>query len=268
MSPPASPVEREPSGGGDGGGVKSLLTSPTKLPDQKPFRGFDITSLIRKDDDPKPDRKSPALSAGSPSTSPNISVGPPNEPPTNPYSNLFNSGLYQQYLGQLLANSGSPLSFPGPGSPPSFPPLNPMLLQAQLAMAAQSNMNQQLLNNAYPASAPSLISERLKQHRFSPYSPPNTSLAATSLGSPTGVASAFRSLAAKGGQPSPSSPPVSPPRSDSPQEKTVSPHSDKSSASVGGGPLPSDIRNIENMINGLNGTNEGRFGLSHETRIS
>ena len=43
-----------------------LTSSPTKLPDQKPFRGFDITSLIRKDDDKngscKPDRKSPVLS--------------------------------------------------------------------------------------------------------------------------------------------------------------------------------------------------------------
>ena len=28
-----------------------FVSSPTKLPDQKPFRGFDITSLIRKDDD-------------------------------------------------------------------------------------------------------------------------------------------------------------------------------------------------------------------------
>jgi hypothetical protein len=25
----------------------------------------------------------------------------------------------------------------------------------------------------------------------------------------------------------------------------------------------SEIKNIENMINGLNGTSEGRFGLSH-----
>ena len=60
--------------------------------------------------------KSPAL-AMSPCSSPNISVGPPQSPPTNPYTNLFNSGLYQQYLGQLLANGGGP------------PPLNPMLLQ-------------------------------------------------------------------------------------------------------------------------------------------
>ena len=30
---------------------KFVSSSPTKLPDQKPFRGFDITSLIRKDED-------------------------------------------------------------------------------------------------------------------------------------------------------------------------------------------------------------------------
>ena len=156
-------------------------------------------------------------------------------------------------------------SFPSPGSP-SFPPLNPMLLQAQLAMAAQTNMNQQLLNNAYPASAPSLISERLKQHRFSPYSPPNTSLAATSLGSPTGVASAFRSLAAKSQHPSAGSPPASPPHSATPPALQISPRTNTS-------PVPltpkskSDIKYIENMINGLNGNHEGgRFGLSHDGR--
>ena len=132
----------------------------TRLPEQKPFRGFDITSLIRKDGAEEErassvnraeskstnlgqrsrrlhqspntltqkltrflllageDRKSPTLGAGSPCSSPNISVGPPQSPPTNPYTNLFNSSLYQQYLGQLLANGGGPQA-----------PLNPMLLQ-------------------------------------------------------------------------------------------------------------------------------------------
>ena len=32
---------------------EKIIPSPTKLPEQKPFRGFDITSLIRKDDDNK-----------------------------------------------------------------------------------------------------------------------------------------------------------------------------------------------------------------------
>ena len=104
----------------------------TRLPEQKPFRGFDITSLIRKDgaeeaggqrassvnraeskstnlgqrsprlhqsshvdttlaknqpDLSGEDRKSPTLGAGSPCSSPNISVGPPQSPPTNPYTN-------------------------------------------------------------------------------------------------------------------------------------------------------------------------------------
>ena len=32
--------------------------------------------------------------------------------------------------------------------------------------------------------------------------------------------------------------------------------------------LLSDIKSIENMINGLNGSHEGRFGLNHDARIS
>ena len=98
----------------------------------------------------KPDRKSPLVSPACSPCSPNISVGPPQAPPSNPYTNLFSSGLYQQYLGQLLANTNNSN-------------INPMLLQAQLAMASYNNHA-------------NLISERLKQNRFSPYgSPPAVS---------------------------------------------------------------------------------------------
>ena len=43
VSPPGSPdtPPRE----------EKFCPSPTKIPEQKPFRGFDITSLIRKDDE-------------------------------------------------------------------------------------------------------------------------------------------------------------------------------------------------------------------------
>ena len=112
----------------------------------------------------KPDRKSPLVSPACSPCSPNISVGPPQSPPSNPYTNLFNSGLYQQYLGQLLANSNNSN-------------INPMLLQAQLAMASYNNHA-------------NLISERLKQNRFSPYSSPPVSSLANNIGS-AGLASAF-----------------------------------------------------------------------------
>ena len=53
VSPDLSPGERRSSGleVERENKFSSLLLSPTKLPDQKPFRGFDITSLIRKDDE-------------------------------------------------------------------------------------------------------------------------------------------------------------------------------------------------------------------------
>ena len=209
-----------------------------------------------------------------PDCSPNISVGPPQSPPNNPYSNLFSSGLYQQYLGQLLASQAT-----GPGHAP--PALNPMLLQAQLAMAAQTNLHNNPLLASYSNHA-NMISERLKQNRFSPYSSPPAS-----QHSPlnSGLASAFKALG--GGVPgsklspdeAPNSPPVSPPHSTSPppslpslpsNTSNVSPNSgsvksepDQSSSSPR---LRSDIKNIENMINGLNGTSEGRFSLSHATQ--
>ena len=252
----------------------SSLTSPTKLTDQKPFRGFDITSLIRKDDDYKPKR--PAESRSPPTSSPgspNVTVGPPMSPPSNPYANLFNSGLYQQYLGHLIANSAN-----GGGAPP----INPMLLQAQLAMAAQSNHAHLLAN--YNGSASSLISERLKQNRYSPYPPaamPN-SLTHPSLISPPGLGSAFKSLSR---HPLSSSPPVSPPHSVSPPPARSpgsigSPGTVKSEPDLEPGPIgtaavgssavaASDIKNIEKMISGLSGNSEGtRFSLSHENRIS
>ena len=172
----------------------------------------------------------------SPACSPNISVGPPQSPPSNPYTNLFSSGLYQQYLGQLLANSNNSNGLAN---------INPMILQAQLAMASYNNHA-------------NLISERLKQNRFSPYSPPVSSLA-SSIGS-NGLASAFKAL---GGSKmtADSSPPVSPPHSSSPLPGSVKSESAPSPPPATS--LRSDIKSIENMINGLNGSSEGRFSLSH-----
>ena len=187
----------------------------------------------------KPDRKSPLVSPACSPCSPNISVGPPQSPPSNPYSNLFNSGLYQQYLGQLLANTNNAN-------------INPMLLQAQLAMASYNNHA-------------NLISERLKQNRFSPYTSPPVSSLANNIGS-AGLASAFKALGA-GKVAVDHSPPVSPPHSTSPPPNMrLSPASVKSEITPSpppSAPLRSDIKSIENMINGLNGSSEGRFSLSH-----
>ena len=219
--------------------------------------------MIRKDDDYKPNRPEGRTPPCEPCISPNGRVGTPSSPcpsspPSNPYSNLFNSGLYQQYLTQLLANSGV------------SPPINPMLLQAQLAMAAQSNHAHLLAN--YNGSASSLISERLKQNRFSPYPPSVSSLSPTSHSllstSQPSLTSAFKSLSRQ----FPASPPVSPPHSVTPPMDT-SPPSQSSPVTVKSEidtsePVPSEIKNIENMINGLNGNCEGRFGLSHDSRIS
>ena len=242
------------------------LMSPARTPSEhKPFRGFDITSLIRKDDEAP--AKEPLKDSGSLPSSPNnnssptMSRGPPLEKSSNPYAGLFGSNLYQQYLGHILSSGGG-------GGPPSFPPIHPMLLQAQLAMAAQSSP---LLGPGYPgvAQASSMLAERLKQHRFSPYSrAPGPASLNTSMTSPNSSGSAFRSLTPKSVT-SASSPPVSPPSCASPSQTSLSTSPQLPSPSPG--PViktesKNDIKNIESMIQGLNGSAEGRFSLSHDVK--
>ena len=241
--------------------------SPVTTKEQKPFRGFDISSLIRKDEDEEAGDRSPA--PVSPATSPRVSLGPPVEKSSNPYSNIFNSNLYQQYLGQLLSQQQQQAALHAP-PPHHLPPFNPMLLQAQLAMAASSNP----LLGGYGGLATSIMAERMKAHRYSPYHAPvshNTSLntsVSSSLSSP-GASSAFVSL-------TPRSPPVSPPhratspvlspspRHSSPSHRYTPPtHSPTSRLSP---PAKSEIKSIENMISGLNGGEEGRFGIAHDSR--
>ena len=250
--------------------------SPTRTTEQqKPFRGFDITSLIRKDDEDckkTPTPQSPPKSPHSPNnnSSPTLSRGPPIEKSSNPYAGLFGSNLYQQYLGHLLSSqqgmSGG--GFPGSGAPPPFPPFNPMLLQAQLAMAAQNNP---LLNN-FNGVASSMMAERLKQQRFSPYSRVspsslssslNTSLASSMHSPNSSVPSAFRSITPKSN--GASSPPVSPPSCASPGSLDLSTSPKLTSPVIKQEPK-NDIKNIESMIHGLNGGAEGRYSLSHESK--
>ena len=221
----------------------------------------------------KREHKSPPSSPAV-ETSPRVSVGPPVEKSSNPYAGLFGSNLYQQYLGQILSQHAASPGFHG-SSPGPFPPMiNPMLqLQAQLAMAAQSQQQQQANNGQMPnytGVAASMLAERLKAQRYSPYSRQSPSLPSSSLNtsisssmhSPNGP-SAFRSLTPKSNPPS--SPPASPPHSTSPPPSNsfdLSPKPDTLLPS----PPKNDIRNIENMINGLNGSKEGRYSLSHDAR--
>lgn len=150
--------------------------------------------------------------------SPNISVGPPIHPPhLLPY--LYPPGLYpggphpSPGLHQLLMPGASPATSLAPplslftnsvgaGHAPSLSSMNPSLLfNAQLALAAQHP----LFGHTYPGLGSALtgttasvtgplLSERLKAHRFTPYSLPVSSAAPTSTtcsllgGSPLGSA--------------------------------------------------------------------------------
>ena len=249
---------------------RNKLLSPPRptTKEQKPFRGFDISSLIRKDDEDGEEEERP--SPASPASSPRLSLGPPVERSTNPYNNIFNSNLYQHYLGQILHHQQAAAAAAAPPFPaaPHLPPaFNPMLLQAHLASMAATNP----LLSAAGFTASSVLAERMKAHRFSPYSTAshnsslNTSIT-SSLSSP-GSASAFVNLATAaagvGGQ---RSPPVSPPHSATPPPSSaLSPPSPTTSPVTMG--VKSELRSMENMISGLEGAGDaGRFSIKHDSR--
>ena len=152
----------------------------------------------------------------------------------------------------------SPLSSPPP--PPVYPPpylglyqhllppglTSPLMLQAQLALAAQHNS---FLASAYASlttARPGL--ERIKTSRFSPYSAPTISTSSNTSNT-NSTRSAFQAV----GRRSPSTSPA--------RIKTISPPLLSPSS-------PGGIKNIQQMVNGLNGGAEGKFGLTHsgETR--
>ena len=262
LSRPQSEISHDHDRTDDDGSTRALSRDGTATTQAKVLRPFDVSSLIRKDDAPSPAR-SPASAARSPPlssmTSPDVSVGPPLQPSQSSlYPYLLNSGLYH-HLMNGSAGFGGPPGGGGGGGPAAFPALNPVLLNAQLALAAHQNP---FLASAYASlgGGPLGMVERLKQHRFSPY--PDTLAAGVAPPSVVGPPrsqpsfgsdprSAFQSVVPKAqtsplGRSSPSSPTCGSPRS-----------------SASKSPSTSDIKNIENMVNGLNGSVDGKFGISH-----
>lgn len=120
------------------------------------------------------------------------------ETPAKSFPNFLYPGLYKNAgmannlqslltannsLSTLFANAGFPQSTTLPNG------FNPMLLGAHLALAAQNNP---LLASAYAnlhsnssSLMPSLMAERLKASRFSPYSRADTSITSPTQGTPT-----------------------------------------------------------------------------------
>ena len=133
-----------------------------------PLRPFDVNSLIKKEttEDKEAvgvnnnhDDKTPVAVASSPD---HVAPSPPS---LYPYL-----GLYSHLMSHSL-----PPNFPAPPAasnhgPPLLPPgLNPLMMQAHLALAAHHNS---VLASAYANLAPSSMMERIKSQRFSPYPPP------------------------------------------------------------------------------------------------
>ena len=244
-----------------------------------------MSSLIGlPDSDRSSSARSPSKSVSSSHPSPNMSVGPPAPPAPSPsslYPFLFHPGFYQH-----LASG-----------------FNPMLLNAQLALAAQHNplfasaYAHHLNNPNVMAASQHLLtspSERLRQHRFSPYPMPAGSPgSATSSAAPPRTSPSSPGMTVKSPWNSPSSPPTtarsSPPTSGSafhtvlpkkisssspapaPQSSSPSlspppPKKMKASSPPLGSPSTNDIKSMENLVNGLNGSTASKFGISHDQR--
>ena len=238
---------------------------------------------------PPAPRLAPAPSSAHPS--PNLSVGPPAPPPPPPappaappgatppgaglYPFLLHPGLYQHLITGM----------------------NPMLLNAQLqALAASSNP----LLGAWGAAAahPSLLqmqqaaatAERLRalaggtgatptsvgslsSHRYSPYpipSPPHSS-SGNSLSTSGSAFQAVKKPSIANDAPSSEAERGSP---KSPESKSLDDNSNTRTENAITPPTSgneskaeennsSDIKNMEKLVNGLNGSSASKFGISH-----
>ena len=174
------------------------------------------------------------------------------------------AGIYQQIAAAHAAQAAE-------GCPPGLP-FNPsaFLLNAHLAMAASQHQSN-VLNSAYAASGLqghglTGLSGLLRQNRFSPYSttPPGSGVGSSAAGS------AFKSIPPKGQSESDRilSPTGSPSESGSPEKAREVKNEEKDeklpSGSSSESKRTSNIANMEQLVNGLNGgSGASTFGISH-----
>lgn len=183
--------------------------------------------------------KEGTTSANSSYPSPNISVGPPIHPPPHLLPYLYPHGLYPPpHLSHLLHNPAAAAMNPG------------LLFNAQLALAAQHPS----LFGHYSGNTPTSQLTGIKGHRFSPYN-----LAG-------GLGSAFEAVTPGTGHRSLSSSPrlraasntpptrplsVSPPTITKTQVSVTTSGTSNTTTSGDCRSSPSELKNIENMVNGL-----------------
>jgi hypothetical protein len=155
---------------------------PTSTP--PPFRPFDVLSLMgrREDASDQPSRTTPVPAANTSSPEHGLHSSPP--PPPPPVASLYPYlGFYQH----LLSTSSTPPAFLSPAAlqphhqtPPPFQfnplllsnwAMNPFLLQAA-AYSSGLNTTTAAAPGGTSCGGPITFMERIKQNRYSPYSPP------------------------------------------------------------------------------------------------
>lgn len=188
--------------------------------------------------------------------SPNISVGPPIQPPPHLLPYLYPHGLYPPHHLSLLHNPAAA------AAAMNHPGLNFNLFNAQLALAAQhpalfghySGHSPVSPLHALKNNGTGAIGAASANHRFAPYNLPSGLGSAFDAVTPSNPSSGPRSLSSSPKQhrrPSTTSPPMTRPISVSPIQQTID--LIKSSQAS-----PSELKSIEKMVNGLDkGINGG-----------
>jgi T-box protein 2 len=201
--------------------------------------------------------KEGSTNAGTSYPSPNISVGPPIHPPPHLLPYLYPHGLYPPPPLSLLHN------------PAAAAAMNPgLLFNAQLALAAQHPA----LFGHYSGHSPTSPLHGLKGHRFSPYSLPSGLGSAfdavtpgSNSGGPRSLSSSprpratsvsptpTRPLSVSPGptaqQPTPGSPPVT--TANNNNNNNTARRSPQTTTNSLSNSSPSELKSIENMVNGL-----------------
>lgn len=225
---------------------------------------------------------SPNVSVGLPAPPPPTAAaaaGPGAAPPVAPaglYPFLLHPGLYQHLItgmNPMLLNAQiqalNPLLYAGGHG------LHPGLLQVQQAAATAERLRSALASSAGSSGGAGSTGS---SHRYSPYplpSPPASS-SLSSLGSPTSggggqTSSAFSAVKKSHisselkSEKSKSPEPVSKGdvKSESSELKSEVKNEASSESEAQQHPLASDIKSMEKLVNGLNGSSASKFGISH-----
>ncbi len=219
--------------------------------------------------------------------SPNVSLGPPAPPPPPPnaaaaalYPFLMHPGLYQHLVTgmnpmlalQIQSNPMAAAAYAANFHASAAAAANPALLHLQAerlraaaALASAASSTASTTSSTTTATTATSASSG-SGVRYSPYPLPSPPTGSNSLHSPTNATSAFHSVKkiSASDRPKSCSPSKSPISSEAATNKRPPSVEDKEKDKDGEAASSSDIKSMENLVNGLNGSSASKFGINHD----